>query len=106
MKKIVLVMLLATSFAQIGNPNTATKPLPKISTEDQSQLQALTLRQYHIQLDEQKLQTAYQADEAQLAAVNKEGQDLENKILKKLGLDTTKYPLQEQAGQLVIIQKK
>jgi hypothetical protein len=89
LKMIFPLLLLATLLAQDTKPTT-----PVIPPGYQTQFQALIVQQKNLQLQEVDLINKYKKNRDDLAAINKEGTDLQDKVLKELGLDPKKYVVQ------------
>ena len=93
LKTIFPLLLLATLLAQ----DTKTAPVvvpPVIPPGYQTQFQALIVQQKNLQLQEVDLINKYKKNRDDLTAVNKEGTDLQEKMLKELGLDPKKFTVQ------------
>lgn len=76
--------------------------------EYQTKLQALTIQQQKLQLDELELANRYRADGDALTQVNKQGQDLVEEMMKTLALDNKKYTVQANGkGEIeIVLQEK
>lgn len=76
--------------------------------EYQTKLQALTIQQQKLQLDELELANRYRADGDALTQVNKQGQDLVEEMMKTLALDSKKYTVQANGkGEIeIVLQEK
>jgi TolA-binding protein len=117
MKRFLVVlaslMIATSSFAQAVKP--APKPVPATSNStltepERAQLEVITLRQQNVQLRQQVIQHQIQQIGQQLQAesqrIQKDKSDLTERLAKDHGVDTTKFQLDEKAGNFVPITAK
>jgi len=92
------------SVAQLKQEQKDKTKLPDIPEGYQSKFQAIVIREQKINLQLTQIIQQYQQAQQDLLKVNTEGQDLEKKMLKEMGLDPSQYSTQvSDSGVLVVI---
>lgn len=105
MKRLIVgLMLVGMALAQTPATKTEEK-LPKIPDHYQTELQALVIQQQILSAHQKQLIEQYNADQVKLNGLNGKGVEMQNKILKEVGLDPTKYDVRANEQGYLEIEK-